>query len=93
MKALKTKKIQGCLEGSNVKDILLSDEIDMPFVEKLSSLGKPVVNDKMKKPFFRVIVRGKYTIKGSVGNSSIRVIMPKEDKPGDFEELVEFINS
>ncbi len=92
MIAIKTKKIDGCLEGTNVKDILLSDAISQEFIEKIAILGKLIFYEDLQKPFFKVIVKGKYTIKGSIGNKSIRVVLPKEDNPQYFQDLIDFIN-
>lgn len=93
MEILKTKNIQGCLEGSNVKDILFCDIINRDDINQLSELGKLVISEEMEKPFFSIIVRGKYTIKGTLGNKSIRVVLPKEDTTDNFEQLLEYIKS
>ena len=92
MKIVKVKKIEGCLEGTNVRDILFDLEITKDFIEFLGDHGKLVYNPEMEKPFFRVIVRGKYTLKGSQGNKSIRVILP-ENSEGLIEELTAYISS
>lgn len=87
MKILKTKKIDGCLEGSNVRDILFDDIITTEFAGHLGGLGKFILKEEMDKPFFRIIVRGRYTLKGSVGNKTARVILPEESPDGWLEEI------
>ncbi len=77
MKLLHIKTMEGCLEGANVRDALFSKPVDVNFINYLGNLGKLIYNDKMDKPFFKIIVRGQYTIKGSVGNSTLRIILPE----------------
>ena len=91
MKVLKYKKIEGCLEGSNVKDILLDDWIDRDFVLYLGKLGKLVIDEGMSKPFFRIIVKGKYTIKGSQKNMTIRLLLPEKEDENIIPDLTAFI--
>jgi len=78
MKIIEIKKIENCLEGKNVWDILLNSPLTKSFVSGFSSLGKVVVHDFKPKPFFQLIVRGKFTLKGSIGNMSFRMLMPDE---------------
>jgi len=80
------KKIDGCLEGRNVWDFLLDKEITKAFIDYLGTNGKLIYQEQMKKPFFTVIVRGRYTIKGSETNHSFRVILPED---ADIERLDE----
>ena len=67
MKVKKIKKIEDCLEGTNVRDFLLDGFLNKKFIDYLGKLGKYIYNDEFAKPFFKVIVRGKYTIKGARG--------------------------
>lgn len=91
MKIVKIKKIEGCLEGTNVRDILFDSAITREFIDFLGKKGKLIYNQEMEKPFFRVIVRGGYTLKGSLGNKSIRVILP-ENSEGVIEQIENYIN-
>ncbi len=84
MKLLDIKKIEGCLEGTNVRDVLFSRPVGEDFIKYLGRLGKLIYNEQMEKPFFKVIVRGKYTLKGSAGNNTIRIILP--ESPGNIIE-------
>lgn len=93
MKALKSKKVEGCLEGSNIYDILLSKKIDMDFIEYMGRQGKLIINHSFDKPFFQVIVRGKYTYKGAISNKSIRILFPEGDANNELEELKSYINN
>ena len=89
---LKEKKIEDCLEGKNVKDILLDSEINLDFIKYLGRLGKIVLKDEIEKPFFKIIVKSKFTIKGSLTNKSIRVMLPESDFENDYSELIKYIN-
>jgi hypothetical protein len=91
MKVIKNKKIEGCLDGTNVRDILLDGIIEKDLIEYLGQLGRLVYKAEMEKPFFRVIVRGKYTIRGSQGNKSMRVILPDDAPESDLNEIADFI--
>ncbi len=91
MKAEKVKKIEGCLEGTNVKDILLSDEIDKEFIDYLAELGRLIYHQGSGKPFFKVIVRTKYSIKGVLSGKSFRVVLPSEAGDEYISELLEHI--
>ncbi|ROL61721.1 hypothetical protein D9V86_04345 [Bacteroidetes/Chlorobi group bacterium ChocPot_Mid] len=89
MKIIKQKKIEGCLEGANVKDIMFDNKITKEFVLHLGKMGKLIFDEELKKPFFRVIVRGKFTMKGSVSNKTIRLLLPAT---GD-EEIIETLKN
>ena len=78
MEIIKKKKVEGCLEGQNVWDILFDKQIDKDFIDYLGKMGKLIYKDELKKPFFKVIIRGEFTFKGSESNKSIRVILPDE---------------
>jgi len=91
MKVIKTKKMDGCFESSNARDIMLDGIITFEFIQYLGKLGKLIYNDKINNPFFIVMVRGKCTIKGSQGNKSIRVLLPVTFWEEIIEELKEFI--
>ncbi len=91
MNILKIKTIDGCLEGSNVRDILFDCEIDKKFIDYLGNLGKFIYNDNFEKPLFRVIVKGKYTIKGSLGNKAIRILLPDNENGEMLNEITGYI--
>lgn len=92
MKVINYKQVEDCLEGTNIRDLLLDEPINKEFVEKLARLGKLFFYEDMKKPFFKIIVRGKYTIKGAIGNSSIRVMLPENAEFEMMKEIIDFIN-
>jgi aspartate oxidase len=85
MQVVKVKKVEGCLEGTNVKDLFLDIEMSKDFIDHLGSLGKLIYFDETRKPIFKVIVRGQYTLKGAESTRTIRILMP-EDTTG--EEII-----
>lgn len=87
MKVEGVKRIDGCLEGRNVWDFLFDEPVEKDFIDYLADLGKLVYQGQMEKPFYTVIVRGKYTIKGSEGNKTFRVILPEDADLIALEEI------
>lgn len=79
MRIIAIRTIEGCLEGTNVKDLAFDQKIAKEFIDYLSNFGKLIYQADFEKPFFKIIVRGRFTLKGSEGNSSARVILPDEN--------------
>lgn len=93
MKIEKIKKIEGCLEGTNVKDVLLSGVITKDFIDYLALLGKLIYHEGSGKPFFKILVKAKYSIKGVLGGQSIRLVLPtkgSEEYLNEFEWFIEY---
>lgn len=93
MKILETAKVEDCLEAKNVYDIIIDTEIDIDFIDYLSKLGKLNYIHVFEKPFFKIINRAKYTIRGSEGNQIIRILFPDNFVIEELEILKEFINN
>lgn len=93
MKILEIKKVENCMEGKNVRDFYFDCKISKDFVGYLSALGKMVFHNFNPRPFFTLIVKGKYTFKGSIGNTTARLLLP--DDTGDLyiDELSDFIQN
>jgi hypothetical protein len=93
MKVEKIKKIEGCLEGTNVKDVLLTDNVDKAFVDYLAALGKLIFFEGSGKPFYKVIIRGQYSIKGAIGNHTCRLILPTINAEEMLDSFIHYVNS
>ncbi len=93
MQILNIKTIEGCLEGTNVKDIIWSEPISREFLSYLASLGKIILNEGSGKPFYKIIVRGQYSIKGVVGANSSRIILPSEHNSDLLNNLIKYAES
>lgn len=92
MQILEIKKVLGCLESFNARDIFLEKQIGKAFIGHLGSLGKLIYLNELEKPFFKIIVKGKYTIKGSQYNKAIRVVFSNSNIKENLEQIVTLIN-
>lgn len=94
MEIIKIKKIEGCLEGTNVRDILLDNIIDKHFVDYLAQNAKLIYQETSGKPFFRIIIKTNYifTIKGSIGNKSCRLLLPDKNQEEICTYLAKYIS-
>ncbi len=86
MNIIAIKKIDDCLEGTNVRDLLFDIELTRTFIDYLGDQGKLIYRDFSTKPFFTIIVRGKFTLKGSLGNKTIRMLLPEGVSPDKYIE-------
>ena len=93
LKIINIKKVEGCLEGQIGLDIIFDNQIDKSFANDLGKLGKFIFEDAFERPFFKVIVRGYYTLKGSIGNKSLRMIVPETIEKEMLDELVKYIET
>lgn len=93
MKVVKLKKVDDCYESSNTVDILLSGPITHKFVEHLGKLGKLLLFEDFDIPYFKVIVKGEYTIKGAFGKKTIRILLPEDVENYPLDNLLNHIES
>jgi hypothetical protein len=86
------RKIEDCLESTNVRDIILDGYITKKFIDYLGLMGKLYYNDEFLKPYFKVIVKGRYTVKGAQGNKTLRIMLPETETSNDYlNPLIEHI--
>jgi hypothetical protein len=93
MKLMYFEYIEGCLDGKNVHDAYLNEYVDEKFAAYLSILGRYSLYNEFDKPFYRVIVKSKYTIKGSLGNNYFRIILPDDELISYLDEIKIHINN
>ena len=93
MKIVAQKKVEGCIEGTNVYDVFFEESINLNFIDFLSNYGKLIQNDDIENSFFRIIVKGKYTIKGSIGNKTLRILLPDSDCKILLDEIIGLIEN
>lgn len=91
MKITDVKIVDNCLEGKDVRDLLFDRKVTKEFVGYLAALGKMIYHDFKPKPFWSLIVRGKYTLKGAVGNNTARLLLPDDNDSLIISELKEII--
>ncbi|OGU13647.1 MAG: hypothetical protein A2X61_02050 [Ignavibacteria bacterium GWB2_35_12] len=92
MKVLRVKNINDCFESTNVRDAIVDSPINKKFIDYLGKMGKLIYENSLEKPYFKVIVRAKYTIKGSQGNKTIRMMFPENAGDEYVDEIVDYIN-
>jgi hypothetical protein len=93
MKVIEIKLIENCMEGRNVRDLYFEGRISKDFIGYLSSLGKMVYHNFNPKPYFDLIVKGQYTLKGSIGNPYARLLLPDDTGDANIHGLVTFIEN
>lgn len=93
MKVIKIKKVEDCYESSNSRDIVLSSPITKDFIDYLAKLGKSFFFEDFDIPYFKVIVKGEYTIKGALGKKTIRILLPEDLPDYPLDKLAEYIDS
>ncbi len=93
MEVVKVKDIEDCLDGSFIKELLLSQEISKDFIFELAGKGNLEYFSDFARPFFKIRVSGVYDLKGVQGNKTIRIHLksPEEYSIEDFIEFVEGI--
>lgn len=92
MNLIEYKKVDGCIEGDYVFDLFLDDKITGDFIRFIGEFGKLIYTDTVPKPYFSIIVRGKFTLKGSQNNKEMRIILSDSESIKYLEELKEFIS-
>lgn len=92
MKVVKIKKVEDCYESSNTRDILLSQPITEDFVKYLGKIGKLILFNEFDVPYFKIIVKGEYTIKGAFGKKTIRILLPEDISDYPLDSLIKVIN-
>lgn len=85
--------VEDCIEAKNVYDAYLGISLTDNFINYLGELGKLVYFKDFEKPFFKVIVRGKYTIKGVLKDDKIRILLPDDAGVEDLDVIKKYINS
>ncbi len=91
MKIIKITEVENCAEGSVGYDIYFNQNIDLNFAEYLGQLGKYIFDESFEKAFFKVIVRGYYTLKGSIGNDNLRILVPETISKEIINEFYEYL--
>lgn len=75
MKVLKIKELEDCFDGSFIKEALLDTKVTKQLIYHLGKNGELNYYPDFARPFYKILVKGKYTIKGVEGNKTIRLIL------------------
>jgi len=84
--------VEDCIEAKNVYDGFLNIHIKEKFINYLGNLGKLVFQKDFDIPYFKVIVRGKFTIKGNLDDFKFRLLLPDEAGIEDLDFIKKYIN-
>lgn len=90
MYILETKHIEDCLDGSVVREVLLSQKINAEFIQILGKSGDLQYFPQFARPFFKLNIQGKLNLKGIEGNTSIRIRLKAPIKE-NFDLLAQLI--
>lgn len=85
--------VEDCIEAKNVYDAYLCINNNNKFIDYLGKLGKLVYFEDFDKPYFKVIVRGEYTLKGVKDDSKIRVLLPDDAGVDSLDVIKKYINN
>lgn len=93
MKINKIEEAENCTEGNVGYDVYFDVNIERIFADYLGKLGKYFIDNTFEKPYFKVIVRGYYTLKGTIGNDNLRLLVPETISKEILKEFEEYINN
>lgn len=92
MRVIQIEKVDDCLEANKVYDFILNNKISEDLIHYCGKKGKLIYNTDFEKPYFKVIVKGKYTFKGALDNDIIRILFPDDaDENTHMKDLKDFI--
>ena len=92
MTVVSIKKADACVEGNIGYDVVFDEAIDKNFTDYLGMLGKYIYNDAFDVPFYKVIIRGMYSIKGSIGNYSLRLLIPESIEADIIDKFKKYVD-
>jgi len=75
MKIIKIKHIEDCFDGSYIKELLFDDAVNREFILQLGQKGDLNYLEDFSRPFFKVMFRDDFYLKGVQGNYSVRVFL------------------
>lgn len=75
MEVLKIKELEDCFDGSFIKEALLDGRVSQELIYYLGKGAELHYYPTFARPFFKIYLAGKYTLKGVEGNDTIRLIL------------------
>jgi len=88
MKIIDVKHIEDCFDGSFIKELLFDESISESFIKSIGKFGKLSYFKDFARPFYKIVFRDNFYIKGVEGNNTARVLL---QAPSDMEYLNELI--
>lgn len=87
------KALQDCFDGSFMKEVLFDESIGKEFIEHFGKLGELNYYPEFARPFYKIVVRGAFTIKGVEGNSTLRLILKRDRAQEALEDFQSKVRS
>ena len=89
MNVIDIKHIEDCFDGSFIKELLFDETVTPTFIEALGTHGKLQYFKDFARPFYKVVFRNDFYIKGVEGNTTARILLRHER---DIEYITQLIN-
>jgi len=89
MKIVEIKHIEDCFDGSFIKEILFDEPVIEFIIKKIGKYGNLHYYKDFARPFYKIIFRDNFYLKGVENNLTMRVLMNNE---ADLELLNEILN-
>jgi hypothetical protein len=83
MQILDMKHIEDCFDGSFIKEILFDKPVTYGFIKEIGNNGKLSYFKDFARPFYKIIFRGDFYIKGVEGNNTARLVL-RDNKDIDY---------
>lgn len=80
--------LEDCFDGTIIREISFESEIDEKFILYLGGFGEMQYFPDFPRPFFIIEESGKYTIKGSAGRKTARIILSKSLQEESYTHFV-----
>lgn len=75
IKILEIKELENCFDGSFMKEAVLDTAVSKEFIHYLGQDGELSYYPTFARPFYKIVVKGRYTIKGVEGNKTIHITL------------------
>ena len=75
MQILEIKHIEDCFNGTYIKEILFNKTVEKEFIYYLAEYGKLSYFKNFARPFYKIIFRDNFYIKGVQGNNTARMLL------------------
>ena len=80
MRIINVRKVEDCFDGSSVFSYESDVAWDERALDRLRRLGELEYFPHFPRPFFRLIGAGGMQVKGVLGDTTCRVILPRRDR-------------
>lgn len=94
MDVIAIKHIEDCFDGSFIQEFILNEPITEAFIRFLGQQGQLQYYPSFARPFFKIVFKGDFYIKGVQGNTTMRALLWKKENVAYLQRLVtDFIGS